>query len=145
MKTKSVMEKSRPGFGGAAVFDPDFPEVDPAAWFPADEVRTASIGLPELSELEVVRHFTGLSHGVHGVDSGPYPLGSCTMKYNPKRNDVLARLDGFARAHPRQPADTLQGVWDLSLDLQRFIAELTGMDAVSLQPAAGAHGELAGL
>ena len=145
MKTKSVMEKSRPGFGGAVVFDPDFPEVDPATWFPADEVRTTSIGLPELSELEVVRHFTHLSHGVHGVDSGPYPLGSCTMKYNPKRNDVLARLDGFARVHPKQPADSLQGVWDLLLNLQQFIAELTGMDAVSLQPAAGAHGELAGL
>ncbi|MBI4861658.1 MAG: aminomethyl-transferring glycine dehydrogenase subunit GcvPB [Candidatus Riflebacteria bacterium] len=145
MKTASVLDRSRQGFGGAAVFDPEFPDVAGTEWFPADEVRTAPIGLPELSELEVVRHFTGLSHGVHGVDSGPYPLGSCTMKYNPKRNDALARLDGFARAHPRQPADTLQGLWDLSLDLQRFIAELTGMDAVSLQPAAGAHGELAGL
>ncbi|MDP3139680.1 MAG: aminomethyl-transferring glycine dehydrogenase subunit GcvPB [Burkholderiaceae bacterium] len=106
--------------------------------------RTA-IGLPEISEVDVVRHFTRLSQESHGVDNGPYPLGSCTMKYNPKRNDELARLPGFAQAHPLQPADSLGGVWELYERLQAMVCEITGMDACCLAPAAGAHGELAGL
>ncbi|WP_457279364.1 aminomethyl-transferring glycine dehydrogenase subunit GcvPB [Polaromonas sp. P5_D5] len=106
--------------------------------------RTA-IGLPEVSEVDVVRHFTRLSQESHGVDNGPYPLGSCTMKYNPKRNDELARLSGFANAHPMQDTDTLGGVWEMYERLQAMICEVTGMDACCLAPAAGAHGELAGL
>ena len=104
-----------------------------------------AIGLPEVSEVDVVRHFTRLSHESHGVDNGPYPLGSCTMKYNPKRNDVLARLPGFENAHPLQESDTLGGVWEMYERLQTMVCEITGMDACCLAPAAGAHGELAGL
>ena len=103
------------------------------------------IGLPEVSEVDVVRHFTRLSQESHGVDNGPYPLGSCTMKYNPKRNDELARLPGFLNAHPMQDVDTLGGVWELYERLQSMVNEVTGMDACCLAPAAGAHGELAGL
>ena len=104
-----------------------------------------AIGLPEVSEVDVVRHFTRLSQESHGVDNGPYPLGSCTMKYNPKRNDVLARLPGFENAHPLQDTDTLGGVWEMYERLQAMVCEVTGMDACCLAPAAGAHGELAGL
>jgi glycine dehydrogenase subunit 2 len=144
-KTRSVFEKSQPGVSGTSVFDTDFPPADLAQWIGSDDLRTAPLGLPELNEVDVVRHFTNLSRFAHGVDNGPYPLGSCTMKYNPKRNDALAQLDGFAAAHPQQPPATLDGLWDAMYELQTFIAELTGMDAVTLQPAAGAHGELAGL
>ena len=107
--------------------------------------QRVSIGLPEVAEVDVVRHFTRLSQESHGVDNGPYPLGSCTMKYNPKRNDALAQLSGFADAHPMQDADTLGGVWEMYERLQAMICEVTGMDACCLAPAAGAHGELAGL
>ena len=107
-------------------------------------VRRA-IGLPELSEVDVVRHFTRLSQESHGVDNGPYPLGSCTMQYNPKRNDALAALDGFAQVHPLQPVETLGGVWEFYERLQGMICEIAGMDACCLAPAAGAHGELSGL
>lgn len=104
-----------------------------------------AIGLPEASEVDVVRHFTRLSQESHGVDNGPYPLGSCTMKYNPKRNDELARLPGFIDVHPGQDTDTLGGVWELYERLQAMVCEITGMQACCLAPAAGAHGELAGL
>jgi glycine dehydrogenase subunit 2 len=103
------------------------------------------IGLPEVAEVDVVRHYTRLSQESHGVDNGPYPLGSCTMKYNPKRNDELARLPGFIDAHPLQDADTLGGAWEMYERLQGMVCEVTGMDACCLAPAAGAHGELAGL
>ncbi len=112
---------------------------------PAFARRRMTTGLPEVSEVDVVRHFTRLSQESHGVDNGPYPLGSCTMKYNPKRNDVLAALPGFAHAHPLQNPDTLGGVWEMYERLQAMICEVTGMDACCLAPAAGAHGELAGL
>jgi glycine dehydrogenase subunit 2 len=107
--------------------------------------RSAAPRLPELGELEVVRHFTSLSTRNHGVDSGFYPLGSCTMKYNPKRNEKVARLPGFANIHPLQPESTVQGALALLYQLQLDLAEITGMDAVSLQPAAGAQGEWTGL
>lgn len=107
--------------------------------------RRLAIGLPEVAEVDVVRHFTRLSQESHGVDNGPYPLGSCTMKYNPKRNDELARLPGFIDVHPQQDAVTMGGVWEMYERLQAMICEVTGMDACCLAPAAGAHGELAGL
>jgi glycine dehydrogenase subunit 2 len=107
--------------------------------------QRVAIGLPEVAEVDVVRHFTRLSQESHGVDNGPYPLGSCTMKYNPKRNDALARLPGFEYVHPLQDTDTLGGVWELYVRLQAMVCEVTGMDACCLAPAAGAHGELAGL
>lgn len=107
--------------------------------------RQSALHLPELSEVDVVRHFTALSTRNHGVDSGFYPLGSCTMKYNPKRNERAARLPGFAQIHPYQPESTVQGALELMYQLQLDLAEITGMDAVSLQPAAGAQGEWTGL
>ena len=100
---------------------------------------------PDLSEVDVVRHYTRLSTWNFGVDTGMYPLGSCTMKYNPKTNERQAGLPGFAKAHPLLPPHLCQGPLALMYDLERHLAEITGMDAVSLQPAAGAHGELAGM
>ena len=100
---------------------------------------------PDLSELEVVRHYTRLSTWNFGVDTGMYPLGSCTMKYNPKVNDALAALPGFALAHPMLPEEACQGALRLIFELERFLAEIVGLSAASLQPAAGAHGELCGM
>ena len=100
---------------------------------------------PDLSEIEVVRHYTRLSTWNFGVDTGLYPLGSCTMKYNPKINEKLAGLQGFAGAHPLLPSEFSQGALRLMFDLERFLAEITGLDAVTLQPAAGAQGELTGM
>ncbi len=101
--------------------------------------------LPDLSEVDLVRHYTRLSQWNFGVDAGMYPLGSCTMKYNPKLNDRLACLPGFAGAHPLLPAALAQGALQLMFELERLLAEITGMDAVTLQPAAGAQGELTGM
>ena len=100
---------------------------------------------PDLSELEVVRHYTRLSTWNFGIDTGMYPLGSCTMKYNPKTNEKQAGLRGFAGAHPLLPAELSQGALRAMAELEKFLGEITGMDAVSLQPAAGAHGELTGM
>jgi glycine dehydrogenase subunit 2 len=108
---------------------------------PAAFARTAPLALPELSELQVVRHFTHLSQLNYAVDTGFYPLGSCTMKYNPKVNDRAASLPGFADLHPEQPDSTIQGALRLMHELQEMLAGITGMDAVTLQPAAGAHAE----
>jgi glycine dehydrogenase subunit 2 len=110
-----------------------------------DELMGEAPDLPDLGELDVVRHYTRLSQWNFGVDTGMYPLGSCTMKYNPKINEELAGLAGFTGAHPLLPADLCQGALRLMHDLQRFLAEITGMEAVSLQPAAGAQGELTGM
>ncbi len=145
MLPSSLFDISRDAVSGAGLTDPDFPDFDPVAAYGDQAISSEPLGLPELSEHEVVRHFTNLSRHAYGVDNGPYPLGSCTMKYNPKRNDAVAQLPGFTRCHPRQPTNTLTGLWNAFADLQDFIAELTGMDAVTLQPAAGAHGEFTGL
>ncbi len=113
---------------------------------PLDEGLTGEgPDFPGLSEIDVVRHYTRLSQWNFGVDSGMYPLGSCTMKYNPKINEKMAGLAGFAGAHPLLPSELSQGALRLMSELKRFLAEITGMDAVSLQPAAGSHGELAGM
>ena len=101
--------------------------------------------LPDLSEVDVVRHYTRLSQWNFGVDTGMYPLGSCTMKYNPKLNEKMAALPGFADAHPLLPAGSAQGALRVMVELERFLLEITGLDAVTLQPAAGAHGELTGM
>ncbi|MFH1586303.1 MAG: aminomethyl-transferring glycine dehydrogenase subunit GcvPB [Candidatus Diapherotrites archaeon] len=101
--------------------------------------------LPELSEMDVVRHFIALSRRNFGVDNGFYPLGSCTMKYNPKINEITSSLPGFANSHPLQPEELSQGSLQLMYDLQEFLKEITGFSAYSLQPAAGAHGELTGI
>jgi glycine cleavage system P protein (glycine dehydrogenase) subunit 2 len=102
-------------------------------------------GMPELSEVDVIRHFTRLSTWNYHIDLGLYPLGSCTMKYNPKINERMARLEGFTLAHPFMPAELIQGALEVQKSLEQCLAEISGMDAVSLQPAAGAHGEMTGL
>ncbi|HKD27738.1 MAG TPA: aminomethyl-transferring glycine dehydrogenase subunit GcvPB [Xanthobacteraceae bacterium] len=128
--------------GRAAV---DLPASDvPATDLPPDEVR-ADCGLPELSQLDVVRHYLALSQRNFGVDSGFYPLGSCTMKFNPKVNEAIANTAGFSETHPLQPLETVQGNLVLMFELQQWLAEIGGFAAVSLQPCAGAHGEFAGL
>src|SRR2546430_2076331 len=107
--------------------------------------RTAPIGLPGLSEPETVRHYVGLSRPNYGIDSGIYPLGSCTMKHNPRLNEKLARLPGFADIHPLQPLSTVPAALELMNELARWLLELTGLPAIALSPKAGAHGELTGM
>jgi glycine dehydrogenase subunit 2 len=110
-----------------------------------DELKGSGPDFPDLSELDVVRHFTRLSQWNFGVDSGMYPLGSCTMKYNPKINERQAALPGFSGAHPLLPVQLSQGVLKIMFELERYLAEITGLPAVTLQPAAGSHGELTGM
>jgi len=112
---------------------------------PASLLRESAPAIPDLSEPEVVRHFSRLSSWNYGVDQGFYPLGSCTMKHNPRVNEAMAALPGFASLHPDQPEDQIQGALKLMHELARFLSEISGMDAVSLQPAAGAQGELCGM
>ena len=102
-------------------------------------------GFPEVSEMDAVRHYTRLSQWNFGVDSGFYPLGSCTMKYNPKVNEAVCRLPGLSMIHPYEPEELVQGALELMYELEGYLAEISGMDAVTLQPSAGAHGELCGL
>ncbi|MEO0082990.1 MAG: aminomethyl-transferring glycine dehydrogenase subunit GcvPB [candidate division WOR-3 bacterium] len=134
-----IFHYSRPGRKAYSLpeLDIDLKEVN----MPVSEIR-AEINLPELSEIDVVRHFIALSVLNHHVDKGFYPLGSCTMKYNPKINEDIARLDGFAMLHPLQPEATIQGALQLMHELENYLCVISGMDAVTLQPAAGAHGEL---
>jgi len=113
--------------------------------FPPKELLRRELELPEVSEVELVRYFTSLSRLNYGVDTGFYPLGSCTMKYNPKWHEDIARLPGFAFLHPYQPIDSVQGALQLMFELQGYLAEITGMSATSLAPMAGAQGELASL
>jgi glycine dehydrogenase subunit 2 len=136
----TVYELSVPGRHGVDLPAPDVPQ----AALPASELR-ADCGLPELSQLDVVRHYIALSQRNFGVDSGFYPLGSCTMKFNPKENEEIARIAGFALSHPLQEPETVQGNLAVMFELQRWLAEIGGFAAVSLQPAAGAHGEFTGL
>ncbi len=117
----------------------------PAKELPSALLRESIVGMPELSELDVVRHFTRLSAWNWGIDTGFYPLGSCTMKYNPKSSEALARLPGFANAHPLLPPQMCQGALELMWRLERALSEIAGFAATTLAPAAGAHGELAGL
>ncbi len=140
-----LFERSAPGRAGYSIPASDVPELDPAERLPREALREEIPGLPELSEVDVVRHFTRLSTWNAAVDLGLYPLGSCTMKYNPKVNEKVARLPGFANAHPMQPVPLMQGFLELCYELERQLAEVTGMDRVTLQPAAGAQGELAGV
>ncbi|MDO4539766.1 MAG: aminomethyl-transferring glycine dehydrogenase subunit GcvPB [Syntrophomonadaceae bacterium] len=112
---------------------------------PAEHLRDLPPAIPELSEVEVVRHYMGLSHLAYGVDDGMYPLGSCTMKYNPKINEWAARLPGFADIHPLQPENSVQGAMAMLYELEGMLNEIGGMDRFTLQPAAGAHGEFVGI
>ena len=135
-----LFEISRPGRCATALPDLDVPPAE----LPADLVRD-DLPLPEVSELDLVRHYTRLSHKNYAVDIGFYPLGSCTMKYNPKINEDLARLPGFVHLHPYQGEEMAQGALFLMYHLQEFLEEIGGFAGVSLQPAAGAHGELTGV
>lgn len=123
----------------------NLPQIDCQETIPENHWRSSELGIPELSEVEAVRHFTALSHRAFGVDDGPYPLGSCTMKYTPKICQWAAKLPGFADIHPYQRQWTVQGALELLYELQLMLAQLTGTDAFTLQPAAGAHGELCGM
>ena len=143
--SRLLFELSQAGRRGAVLPPPDVPEKPLAALLPADAVASAPPPLPELAEADVVRHFTNLSTRNMCVDTHYYPLGSCTMKYNPKRNERLAGLPGLADVHPYQPEETVQGLLQLLYELQGMLAEISGLPAVSLQPAAGAHGELTAL
>jgi glycine dehydrogenase subunit 2 len=123
----------------------DVPERPAAELLPATALAAAPPALPELSEPQVVRHFANLSQLNMSVDTNFYPLGSCTMKYNPKRNERVARMPGFADLHPYQPEETLQGMLQLLYEMQEYLQEISGLPACALQPAAGAHGELTAL
>ncbi|MGC8529561.1 MAG: aminomethyl-transferring glycine dehydrogenase subunit GcvPB [Leptospirillia bacterium] len=139
----TLWEKSRRGARGVCP-----PGADPQAVtkkIPAQLLRSKAPSLPELSELEVVRHFTRLSHLSRGVDTHFYPLGSCTMKYNPKVMDRIAEIPGFRDLHPRMDSEGMQGLLEALAICEESLAALMGMDAVTLAPAAGAHGELAGI
>ncbi len=138
-----IFERSSEGRVGASLPELDVPQVEPAAVLPKALLRKEKAALPEVSEPEVLRHFVRLSTWNFSVDHGFYPLGSCTMKYNPKINEWSARLPGFAYLHPYTPARFAQGAIELIYNLELMLAEISGMAAVSLQPSAGAHGELA--
>ena len=140
-----IFEKGAPGRRAATMASMDVPTESLESMLPADLLRQQPAGLPEVSEIEVVRHYTHLSQRNFGVDTGFYPLGSCTMKYNPKLNEDMATLPGFAHIHPLQPVETVQGAIQLTYELEQHLAEIAGMARVTLQPSAGAHGELTGL
>ncbi|HXV81226.1 MAG TPA: aminomethyl-transferring glycine dehydrogenase subunit GcvPB [Candidatus Binatia bacterium] len=140
--TKLLFESGSPGRSGfywPAESEKGQPSI------PAAFLREDILGFPELGELEVLRHFTRLSQRNFAIESHFYPLGSCTMKYNPKLNEVVARLPGFAQIHPLAPVEFLQGAMELLYGLERMLIEISGMDGISLQPSAGAQGELTGL
>ncbi|PWW30532.1 glycine dehydrogenase (decarboxylating) beta subunit [Cytobacillus oceanisediminis] len=140
-----IFELSTEGRIGFSLPEMDVPETDLSELLPEGYLREEEPELPEVSELDIMRHYTALSKRNHGVDSGFYPLGSCTMKYNPKINENVARFNGFAHLHPLQDESSVQGALELMYDLQEHLIEITGMDEVTLQPAAGAHGEWTGL
>jgi glycine dehydrogenase subunit 2 len=136
-----IFDLSKPGRHGTTMEQPDD---STGAAIPQELVRD-NLPLPEVSEIDVIRHYTRLSQKNHAVDINFYPLGSCTMKYNPKINELMARLPGFAHIHPWQEPETVQGALELMYELHGYLAEISGFDTVTLQPAAGAHGELTGI
>lgn len=140
MSEPTIYELSSPGRIGVRFPDADVPQTS----LPKELLRS-DLPLPELAELDVIRHFTNLSKLNYSIDGGYYPLGSCTMKYNPKINEETARLSGFAHTHPLQPIETVQGNLALMYELQEWLKEISGFKGVSLQPAAGAQGELVGV
>jgi len=140
-----IFELSTHGRIGYSLPEMDVQELDLSGLLPEGYLREEDAELPEVSELDIMRHYTALSKRNHGLDSGFYPLGSCTMKYNPKINENVARFNGFAHVHPLQDESSVQGALGLLYDLQQHLIEITGMDEVTLQSAAGAHGEWTGL
>ncbi|MBM3333113.1 aminomethyl-transferring glycine dehydrogenase subunit GcvPB [Candidatus Sumerlaeota bacterium] len=140
-----IFESSSPGRQGVRLPDLIAGDPDPLQWLPAEAVRSDAAPLPEVSEPEVVRHFTRLSQQNFSIDTHFYPLGSCTMKYNPRLCESAARLDGFAHLHPLQDASDTQGILSLMAALEDWLCAICGMDAFTLNPAAGAHGEFCGM
>jgi glycine dehydrogenase subunit 2 len=134
---KTIFEKSVPNRAGVQLAEPIAPESELG-----DQMTRDVLDLPELSELDVVRHYTALSKRSFGVDDGFYPLGSCTMKYNPKINEAMASLPGFANFHPWQAEEYSQGVLELIYKTKEYLSEVTGFPGLTLQPVAGSHGEL---
>jgi glycine dehydrogenase subunit 2 len=145
MLEKTIFELSSPGRRGHPLPACDVPEKPAGSLIPPSFLRTEAPGLPQLSEIDAVRHFVRLSTLNHHVDKGFYPLGSCTMKYNPKVNEDMARLPGFTGLHPLQDPDDVQGALRLMKELGDWLCEIGGLDAITLQPVAGAHGELTAL
>src|SRR5262245_11559856 len=145
LNERVVFEEGSPGRRGFDLPALDVPAKDVRELIDPSQLRDDILGMPELSEVDVIRHFTRLSTWNYHIDLGLYPLGSCTMKYNPKINERVARLEGFAQAHPYTPSELVQGSLEVQKALESCLAEISGMDAVTLQPAAGAHGELTGI
>ncbi len=142
---KLIFEVSKEGRRASSLPKCDVNEVPLNSIIPNSLLKESELDLPEVSEVDVMRHFTNISNKNYGVDTGFYPLGSCTMKYNPKINEDMASLSGFKGIHPYQPEETVQGALELMYDLDHMLAEISGMERVTLQPAAGAHGEMTGL
>ena len=145
MYQKLLFELSKEGRRGHILPDCDVPEKSIESMIDTKHLRNQSADLPQIAENEVVRHYTALSTMNHHVDKSFYPLGSCTMKYNPKINEKLAAITGFSQLHPDQDPAAVQGALEILYELQEYLKEITGMDAVTLQPAAGSQGELVGL
>src|SRR6195256_2159856 len=139
-----IFEKSSPGKAAWKLPPLDVPEVDATKLLGSSERKDLG-NMPEVSEIEIIRHFTRLSTWNYAIDLGMYPLGSCTMKYNPRVNEAVARVEGIANGHPYQPEKISQGALRIIKTLSECLIEITGMDAITLQPAAGAHGEMTGL
>ena len=142
---KLIFEISKEGRKAYSLPKCDVEEVNLESLIPSEFLSDKDLDLPEVSEVDIIRHYTQLSNKNYGVDTGFYPLGSCTMKYNPKINEDMASLSGFANIHPYQPEETVQGALELMYNLDKMLAEVAGMERMTLQPAAGAHGELVGL
>ena len=140
-----LFEISSPGKAGYQLPPLDVPAVDPAEALGPSQTRSEIEDFPEVSEIECIRHYTRLSTWNYAIDLGMFPLGSCTMKYNPRVNELVARTEGLLWAHPYQPESLAQGAMEIIGELERCLTEISGMDAVTLQPAAGAHGELTGV
>src|SRR5947199_10509147 len=139
-----IFEKSSKGKAAYKLAPLDVPEVDAAKLLGAS-LREELGNMPEVSEFEIIRHYTRLSTWNYAIDLGMYPLGSCTMKYNARVNEVVARIAGLANAHPYQPEKMSQGAMRIQKLLSDYLLEITGLDAITLQPAAGAHGEMTGI
>lgn len=142
---KTIFDLSKPGRRGYLTNETDIPYDQVLNDIPNHMLRNNPPQLPEVSENMVVRHYTNLSQKNYGVDSGMYPLGSCTMKYNPKINDAVASMEALKSLHPSWPTEQLQGILEILYHLQEYLMEVTGMDAITLEPSAGSHGELTGL
>jgi glycine dehydrogenase subunit 2 len=140
-----IFERSTPGLSAASLPNLDVPPVDPQQVIPRELLAPAPPPLPEVGELDLVRHYTRLAHRVFSVDGNFYPLGSCTMKYNPKINELAAGMPGFTNLHPMQPDADVQGMLEMLYHLRVFLAEIAGLAEVTLQPCAGAHGEMTGV